>query len=483
MRSGLVERLGVQVPQVVHKPPHVASLAAAEDAIELADAYGLASGFPLDESQRFTLRTAMGERVDGSWAASIVGDFEPRQSGKNDTVAAREFAGLILFGEQLQIHTAHEFQTANESFLRLVALFENWDDLRSKVRRILYGNGTQSINLLSGQRILYKARTAGAGRGFAKADLVVYDEAQEVLAEHIAASGPARLANLNSQAWYCGSGGLAKSASAWRLRRRALSGDGGRLAYVEHTAEILDWVDGRVVSSIPVDVLDRDAWARAHPAYNHPGRVADEGMLTMYHELGPELFAREGLCIWDPEPGDSFSVIPSDAWHACLEQSHKPSGRLAYALDCGESGEWTSVAASDGTHVEIVANKPGTAWVVPACVEKKAVFGAIVIDPASHAGSLIVPLEQAGVTVRQVKGRDYQQACAGFLDGVTGVQVRHIGQPELDTACAGAGRRSVSDAWVWSRRTSTVDIAPLVAVTLARWAAGTGSGPANFFTI
>jgi hypothetical protein len=227
MRSQLDVRLGVLEPQIVHLPPDVASLAAAEETIELADSYGICDGFPLDESQKITLRAGLGERADGSWAASTVGDFEPRQNGKNDTCNARELAGLILFGEQLILHTAHEFPTANESFLRLVAIFENWDDLRKRVARIRYANGEQGIELLSGQRLKYRARTGGSGRGFAKADLVVYDEAQHLQAEHVAASGPAKLANPNSQAWYMGSGGMGSSANAWRMRRRALAGNAG----------------------------------------------------------------------------------------------------------------------------------------------------------------------------------------------------------------------------------------------------------------
>jgi hypothetical protein len=227
MRSQLAERLGVQVPQIVHLPPDVHSLAAAEEAIELADAYGVADGHPLSESQKFTLRAGLGERSDGSWAATAVADFKPRQGGgKTDTIAARELAGLILFGERLQIHTAHEFPTANESFLRVVAVFEAWDDLRRRVARIRYANGEQGIELLSGQRLKYRARTGGSGRGFAKADLVVYDEAQHLQGEHVAASGPARLSNPNSQSWYAGSGGLSTSLVAWRMRRRALRAGG-----------------------------------------------------------------------------------------------------------------------------------------------------------------------------------------------------------------------------------------------------------------
>ena len=114
MRSQLAVRLGVTDPQIVHLPPDVHSLAAAEEAIELANAYGVADGHPLDDAQQFTLRAGLGERADGSWAAATVADFEPRQNGKNDTCNARELYGLIGVGERLIIHTAHEFPTANE---------------------------------------------------------------------------------------------------------------------------------------------------------------------------------------------------------------------------------------------------------------------------------------------------------------------------------------------------------------------------------
>lgn len=476
-------------PQIVHLPPDVHSLAAAEEAIELADSYGIADGHPLDESQRFTLRAGLGERADGSWSASTVGDFEPRQNGKNDTCAARELAGLILFGERLQLHTAHEFATANESFLRMVAVFENWDDLRKKVARIRYANGEQGIELLSGQRLKYRARTGGSGRGFAKADLVVYDEAQHLQAEHVAASGPARLANPNNQSWYMGSGGLASSSNAWRMRRRALAGDGGRFAYVEHTAEKVTLIDGHVVSERP-DVLDRDAWAAGNAAYGR--RISDESMLSLYEELGPELFARECLCVWDPEPtaiGDQ--VIPTVGWAACADRAHIAMGKLSYALDADSNRdgyEWCAIGTSDGEHLEVVTPPdagPGLGWVVPLVVARRDRFDEILLDPSGPAGKLIAPLEQAKIKVRKVKSDEFVQACGQLVDAVASASVRHIDQPVLNRAVAGAVRREVGDgAWRLSRTRSTVDISPLVAVALARWAATSRkASPAPMFAI
>lgn len=469
MRSLLDVRLGVLEPQIVHLPPDVHSLAAAEEAIELADRYGLADGHPLDESQRFTLRAGLGEREDGSWAASTVADFEPRQNGKNDTCAARELAGLILFKERLIIHTAHEFPTANESFLRLVAVFENWDDLRRKVARIRYANGEQGIELLSGQRLKYRARTGGSGRGFAKADLVVYDEAQHLQAEHVAASGPARLANPNNQSWYMGSGGLATSANAWRMRRRALAGDAGRFAYIEHTAEDVSLVDGRVVSVHP-DVTDRDAWAKANPAYGR--RITDESFTSLLEELGPELFARECLCLWDAEPSMVDSVVPADLWRMRLGSD--PAGdRVAYGLDASPDLKSAAIGMSDGRTVLVAEHHPGSVWLPPLLKQLLAEKpGDVWLDPKGPVGALLVDLTELGIGWREITPQQHAQACGGFLAAVSeGDSLRHRGQPALDAAVAGATRRPYGDAWAWNRRTATADICPLVAVTLARWGA------------
>lgn len=472
MSSLVVDRLGVQVPQIQHLPPDVHSLAAAEEAIELADSYGVAGGFPLDDSQRFTLRAALGERADGSWAAATVADFEPRQNGKNDTIAARELAGLVLFGENLLIHTAHEFDTANESFLRLVAVFEAWDDLRAKVAHIRYANGAQAIEMLSGQRLKYKARSGGSGRGFAKADLVVYDEAQHLRVEHVAASGPARLANPNNQSWYSGSGGLESSVNAWRLRRRALEGgDQGRFAYIEHTAEGVRLVDGRVVSSRP-DVLDRDAWVLANAAYGR--RITDESLMSLFGELGPELFGRECLCLWDPEPLSGPSVVDALMWRSSIDVDSTVVSSLSYGLSVASDGSWAAFASAgrrrDGLmHVDNVEYRPGTAWVVARAKELFAKHRLpIRVNPAGSEGALIRALTDARIEVVEVSSREYQQACGAFVLAVENGELRHIDQESLNRAVASGGRRDVGKegGWAWEQ-VGPSDITPLRAATLA----------------
>lgn len=471
MRSQLDVRLGVLEPSIVHLPADVHSLAAAEEAIELADSYGICNGYPLDDSQKFTLRAGLGEREDGTWAAATVADFEPRQSGKNDTCNARELAGLILFGERLILHTAHEVPTAKESFLRMVAIFENWDDLRKRVARIRYANGEQGIELLSGQRLMYKSRTGGSGRGYAEAELVVYDEAQHLQAEHVAASGPTKLAAPNSQAWYIGSGGLSTSVNAWRMRKRALAGEGGRFAYVEHTAEKVKLVDGRVQSERP-DPMDRDAWARAHPAYGR--RIADEKFEDLAVELGPELFARECLCLWDPEPQSANSVIDLSKWAALRDPLSQIDGPLAFGYDVAQDGTAATIAvcgrrADQKLHVEVIERQPGTHWLMDRLPQLRSKWSptGIGMDPGGPAGALIADLAGVGVELERLPTQKIVQACGGFLADVSEFRLHHPGHGDLDRAVAAAGTKAVGDAWRW-HRTDGTDLSPLYAATIAR---------------
>jgi hypothetical protein len=480
-RSQPLVRLGSMAPTIRHSPPDVHSLAAAAEAIELADAYGVADGNPLAESQRETLRLACAERADGSWSATRVGDFGPRQgTGKNDKIAARELAGLILFGEKLIIHTAHEFPTANESFLRLVAVFEAWDDLRRKVARIRYANGEQGIELLGkygGGRLKYRARTGGSGRGFAKADLVVYDEAQHLAREHVAASGPAKLANPNSQTWYAGSGGLSTSAVAWAIRRAALLGTGGRLAYTEMTGEKLTVVDGEIDSVRP-DPLDRDVW---YACINGLGRwVTEEAVEALFDELGPELFLRELLCVWDPDPtAGGRGVFPAGKWSLVCDSKHAvdESYALVYGIEANPERTSAAIVVSDGYTIEQLEQRADTGWLagrVIEIVEQRP--GKVAVDPAGPAGSVIDELERQGVEVVTVTGRDMQHACGEFYDAVGDsteaeqfVAVR--ADYRLDGAVTSAVKKTAGDAWTWDRKLSTGDVSPLIAATIAWFAA------------
>ena len=83
--------------------------------------------------------------------------------------------------------------------------------------------------------------------------------------------------------------------------------------------------------------------------------------------------------------------------------------------------------------------------------------------------------------MRQVTAREHATACGSLFDLVgqslraldgekfdPSRTLRHLGQPHLSAAVKAAVKRPLGDAWAWNRKGS-VDISPLVAVTLALW--------------
>lgn len=483
--SGLAVRLGTELPQIIHEPPDVASRATGDDAIALANEYMFDAPAMLSPSQELRLRNGMATRADGKWAASRVGDFGGRQgAGKTDTVLARILAGVMLLEEHLIIYTAHEYPTANEIFIRLCALFDAWDDLGGELARApKKAHGDQGFELTGGRRILIKTRTGKSGRGFAKADLLIYDEAQHLLPEHVAGSGPAKLAHPNPQSWYAGSGGLSTSSKAWEMRRHALSGNGGRLSYTEHTAQVATILeDGRISLTDP-DPEDRHAWAQANPGL---GRwVTEEGMEDLRQELG-DLFPREGLCVWEPEPSDEQFGI--EGWVDLANESSSIDTCQQWALAVAPDRAWASIGKAGRTsegklHVEWVEHRKGTGWIVE---RVQHYYGLKAIPIRIHKtgpeSAFIAPLQEKGVDVVEVSSAEVAQATGQLIDAAANGGVAHLGQPSLDKAVRGASLKMTTDgALIWSQRKSSVEITPLLACTVALGGVPVTDPVASFF--
>src|SRR5262245_37459467 len=115
-----------------HRTNPGARSSAGPEAVDLAAAAGLR----LDPWQAAGLEDALGEDSRGNWAAFEVGLIVPRQNGKGSILEARELAGLFLFGEELILHSAHEFKTAAEAFRRVLALIEGTPGLSKRVARV-----------------------------------------------------------------------------------------------------------------------------------------------------------------------------------------------------------------------------------------------------------------------------------------------------------------------------------------------------------
>lgn len=475
-------QLGVQRPRIEAVPP--ARSSAGEEAVELAARAGL----HLDPWQQYVLDRALGEGDDGRWAAFEVGLLVARQNGKGSILEARELAGLFLFGERLIIHSAHLFETSMEHFLRILQLIEATPELDRRVKRVSRAHGEEGIQLKSGQRLKFKTRTKGGGRGLS-GDLVVLDEAMELPDAAMSALMPTLSARPNPQLWYAGSAvdqtvhghGVVLA----RVRERGMSGDDPSLAYLEWS------VDPDVYNAAPETVAsDPEAWAQANPGLGI--RISGEYVANEQRSLDPRGFATERLTVgdWPDVSEGADQVIAASTWRRLADPTSTLDGQVAFAVDTTPERDWTAIVAggvrADGRkHVEITGDadgldhRPGTRWVVPRLLEliERWQPCAVMIDSRSPAASLIPELEQAGVKVTSgppdpdhllVKATtaDMVQACGGFFDAATSDLLRHLGQEQLGRALASAKRRSLGDAWAWARK-SGGDISPLVAATLA----------------
>jgi phage terminase large subunit-like protein len=194
-------------PRFQHVPLFYSS--AGRDAVDLAEFAGLT----LDPWQCDVLEGALGTTAAGRWAAMEVAVIVPRQNGKGGILEARQLFGLYLNPrDELQTHTAHRFDTCLDHFRRVRGLIEGNDELLAKVKRngIKDSNGKESIELVDGHRLLFKARSKGSGRGFS-GDVVYFDEAFWLLG--LGDMIPSLSARVDPQIWYTSSAPLPRTES------------------------------------------------------------------------------------------------------------------------------------------------------------------------------------------------------------------------------------------------------------------------------
>jgi phage terminase large subunit-like protein len=292
--------LGDQEPRVCSLPPFDAG-DSGRNAVALAEVAGL----DLDPWQRFVLEAGL-RRRGAKWAAFEVALIVARQNGKGTVLEALELAALFLYPDvRLILHSAHEFKTAAEAFLRIRGLIEDNPEFDSRVSRIRTAAGSEAVELKDGKRLRFVARTSGAGRGFTS-DLVILDEAYKLGDQEMAALLPTLSARPDPQVWYASTAGGPDSIQLGRVRARGVAGGDRSLAFMEWSADE-DAYD-------PADPAD---WARANPGLGI--RIAPEYVEREMAALGPDAFARERLSVGDYPVGDAgeWETISSDAWGAC----------------------------------------------------------------------------------------------------------------------------------------------------------------------
>ncbi len=435
-------------------------------------------GISLIPWQRWLLIHSLELRLDGRFRFRTVLVLVARQNGKTTLVEVKNLWKMFVLQVPLIIGTAQQLDISEESWDKAAEIVDSIPELAVEVAHVDRTNGKKALRLNNGSRWKIAAASRKGGRGLSGDDVNLDELREHHTWDSWAAVTKTTMAKRNPQVWAFSNAGDNRSIVLNDLQAK------GR-ATVE-TPEVADSSLGLFEWSAPDDcpIDDPRFWAMANPSLGYT--VTQEGLRSALGTDPEPVFRTECLCQRVPDLIERpFSVA---AWDALADGESAADDPVAFAIDTTPDRAYTSIAAAgkrpDGRmHGEVIEHRQGTGWVVPRVVELVAKHSpcVVVLDPGSPAGAYIPDLEDAGVKVKPsefddaetlldlVSVREHAQACSALANLVENDQLRHRAQVVLDDAVRGAQKRTVSDVWLWDRKSSAVDISPLVAVTLAAY--------------
>ncbi len=230
---------------------------------DLAAGVGADLGMVMDEEQRMILDAIFAERAPGSPTCFSIGICAPRQNLKTATLEIAALTDVFVLGEPLHTWTAHLFDTAQKTFAHMVQLIDGNDDYSNRVKAVTRGNGKEAIELITGERIEFQARSISKGRGVA-GDKITWDEALFLKPDQVGALLPTLATRKGAQVRYAGSAGFVNSDVFRRVRDRGRAGGAPRAAWFEWAAPLAECEDpacthefGKVIGCVAdrVDLL------------------------------------------------------------------------------------------------------------------------------------------------------------------------------------------------------------------------------------
>jgi hypothetical protein len=462
-------------------------------------------GIELFPWQRWLLIHALELNDDdsGSFRFRNIVVLVARQNGKSTLSQVLSLFALYVLGIDLVLGTAQDLDTAEEVWEGALDIIEETPELAQLADKPIRVNGKKTIRLLTGERYKVKAANRRAGRGLSS-DLILLDELREHTSwDAWGAITKTTRARQNPQVWALSNAGDASSLVLRHLRLKAH-------AALDDPDGICETADGPMVSSEGIDELeellgddledglaifewsappgcaidDRDGWAQANPSLGH---IITERTIASEMATDPEwVFRTEVLCQWSE--GSLVGPFPPGTWEAGTDEESQiaPESRRAWCVDVSHDRSMSYVAVagfrSDGDpHVEVVAQRAGTAWVTDWFAEKEsrrkwpvalqwrgAPVSSLIDELADVEGLTLI--EWQGSALGAATGAFYDAVRAETHEGEKAHRVWHRPQPVLDVPAATAVIKPLGESYVWSRAKSPTDAAPLVAATGALWA-------------
>lgn len=403
----------------------------------------------------------------------------PRQSAKTTSTLVRQVHRCLRsedLGWGARPVCAFTAQHARDARMKMM---HDWapavqrSELAEDLQRFLRGAGQESLEWKNGARMICFPPNATGAHG-STFDLVDIDEAfafadnrAEQGARHAMITRPSPQIVIQSTAGTNESTYL--KAKVDDGRERVSTGADGHVFYLEYSVGPED------------DIHNPDHWWRWMPAL---GFTISPAAVQLEHDtLDEDEFYRAFGNGWT---GSTTQIIPAVKWAEGNAPKEPRTGKVWMAVDVspGLAGHGRSASIATASYrgdsnifVEVIESGAGFTWVADKLGEltRQHRVEKVYVDTTGPVGQILKDIERKSVAkVEVVDSRGMANACGRFHQGVLDGTVKHRDQDLLNAAVAGADKRILEDSWAWKRRTSTADISPLVACTLAHWGAVTG---------
>ena len=458
---------GVQTPRIHSKLNDLPSKG--QEMIDLATELGI----NLMEWQRFVCIHGHKVREDGRWAHSELGLIMARQQGKSTLMMLRILTGMFVWGEGLQLASAHRLTTSLETFRQIVALIETNPRLEKEVKKIRWQHGAEEIELFGNRRFVVKAAN-NAARGLSKPETIHLDELREYKDEDAWSSMRySMMAAKNPQVWVYSSAGDQHSVILNKLRERALASatTNDPIGWFEWSAE----PDAPIL--LPSGEINWSAFAQANPSLGitiHPDNlkavindppdiVRTEVLAQWVDTINSAIDAQKwGLCQTEPIPLDPEQPtwlgldLSPDRKFGALVATQKLSGeRFNLVLLHTWSNDYSLNDLAIANDIAPYVRKYNTQTVA---YSKRT---------AQAVASRLVP---AGIPITDMDGAIYAESCDRWLGAINSHRLQHGGQDELTQQTLSAAKLPFGDgSWVIGRRASRVAVCAAVASALATY--------------
>jgi phage terminase large subunit-like protein len=458
---------GVQTPRIHSKLTNLPSKG--QDMIDLATDLGI----NLMEWQRFVCIHGHKVREDGRWAHSELGLIMARQQGKSTLMMLRILTGMFVWGEGLQLASAHRLTTSLETFRQIVALIEANPKLEKEVKKIRWQHGAEEIELFGNRRFVVKAAN-NAARGLSKPETIHLDELREYKDEDAWSSMRySMMAAKNPQVWVYSSAGDQHSVILNKLRERALvsATTNDPIGWFEWSAE----PDAPIL--LPSGEINWSAFAQANPSLGitiHPDNlkavindppdiVRTEVLAQWVDTINSAIDAQKwGLCQIDPIPLDP----EKETWFGLDLSPDRKFGALVATQKL--SGERFNLVLLHTWSNDYSINDLAVANDIAPYVRKYNVQTVAYSKRTAQAvASRLVP---AGIPITDMDGAIYAESCDRWLGAINSHRLQHGGQDELTQQTLSAAKLPYGDgSWIIGRRASRVAVCAAVASALATY--------------